>query len=337
MDAFLLGVTIGLGLVALFVLVTSPFWVLAAITWLAKRNLFFTYVEEGQAKAILRNGQFRRLVMSYRGFEFDKDWNVVEDTGSGGTTGFWKFLGGVRWLGLPGVDTVYTYKFRWSTPRDKEVDGKVTGAAFHEEKEIDYILVKDYVYYSLVEEAETNEKVQVSVEVLLPIRIVNPYNALFRVHKWLDATLELVKPAIRAWIAARSYADVIQKPEATQKEQDNFLTETGIAEYVEKRFGARTKRLAFRNISPVGPMAQKVLEGSMKEYQARRDQEAINVNRDAEVNRFKAIADAVNTTPSGEFVFAGETLRQAAKDPASKIVLVGSAEGLIRGLMGKEK
>ncbi len=42
------------------------------------RNLFFTIVKEGQAKAVMRNGQFHRMIMSYGGHKFARMGETLE-------------------------------------------------------------------------------------------------------------------------------------------------------------------------------------------------------------------------------------------------------------------
>ncbi|HTY40007.1 MAG TPA: hypothetical protein VMC43_02875, partial [Candidatus Paceibacterota bacterium] len=216
--AFVMGLGVALALLVATALVGRDFWLKLLLTPLAKADFFFTMVEEARAKAILVNDRFDRFVMAYKGFGFDDNWNVGEvdkDNPDGGTyqerrKSIDKHLpGGIRWLGLPGVSTVHKYHFRWATVFDTgdKATGELKRHVEPYDEQIDYILLNDYNYYTKLTGAETyeggkaseNGKAEeapgfgVDVEILLPTRIMNPYLALFRAHRWLEQVQELVK------------------------------------------------------------------------------------------------------------------------------------------------
>ena len=94
--------------IALALLFASPVLLPIFLRFLAERDVFFTLVEEGRPKAIIRGEGFRRFVMAYQGYEFDEKWNIIPKKKKKGkaalTPGFlrqWleKRLGGIRWLG----------------------------------------------------------------------------------------------------------------------------------------------------------------------------------------------------------------------------------------------
>ena len=60
-----------------FFMIMGPFAIIALIYFLAKNNIFFTFVKEGSTKAILKFGEFHRLVMSYQEYWFDDNWNII--------------------------------------------------------------------------------------------------------------------------------------------------------------------------------------------------------------------------------------------------------------------
>jgi len=104
---------------------------------MGKFNFFVTLVPEGFAKAIVSGGGVERMVMQWEGHTFrgkrntPEDaavisvdplayWDVVADDGSNVRDIFGRILSqfgmrGLRWVGIPGVVSIYTYKFRWTS------------------------------------------------------------------------------------------------------------------------------------------------------------------------------------------------------------------------------
>ena len=64
----------GLAMVA-----TSTLWVPTILGILAKKNLFFTEVKEGTAKAITKFGKFHHCVLSYKGHYFNSKWDLIDE------------------------------------------------------------------------------------------------------------------------------------------------------------------------------------------------------------------------------------------------------------------
>jgi hypothetical protein len=319
---------ITLGIAGMFVCALgATYWLWGPwfLNQLAQRNYFVTIVEENTGKWIMRFGRAWRFVTSdphkdpYPAFstegngEKDVRWNIEKPLGTrrlrnaeGEESWLVDFIdrhllpGGMRWVGLPFVYTVYRYNFRWSVLRESEPppieDSRVNfqklpngkwEAVFA--KNLDYIYLKDAVYFLKIIGAETrdadeedaggtelkkdgkkksrNESISMSLNVfmLATIRIIDPYRALFLIHDWLEATFDLDRPAIRKMIAGKTYAEVINKPEVAQREFDTFLKQTGIpedlpagseqrplpfGEYIECTYGVRQKRIAFDDVVP---------------------------------------------------------------------------------------
>lgn len=371
---YLMPILLGVGLALLFM---SPLLLLFLIRFFAERNIFFTMVNEGSAKAIMKFGKFSRFVMAYEGYTFNmENWDVVpieeRDSKNQSLSQIaqlwpkkhpwfkrWFGLGGAKWVGIPGIDEVYWYNFRWSTLRktkaseDEEefVSQRDIGRgryAVSFAKRIDYILLSDYVYYAELQGVETKELMPVDILMLLPIRIMNPYKSLFRVQKWLDATLDLVKPSVRAWIATQNIHEVVGKKEVTGHEHDVILTAqpepkeakpeekkiTLLPEYLVETYGVRVKRITFEEVIP----PEDYSKAASRRAEAEQEAERIATLRDAEYGRFKKITQAVKEEgQEGQLVFAGETIREASKGQATKMLLpFGALQSLLEGLIGKK-
>lgn len=242
LEIILVVIGAGIGFKILF-----PFLALA----LAKHNLFFTLVEEGNAKIFMHNKAFKRVVMKYRGFYLDSRWNVKQSQRQKQMTvdeakvatetenearrnqgkkelPLWdgkekrkqeKKLagGGLVFVGFWPFYTVHTYKFRWQSVKE----GKVVPR----EEELDYVFAKADVYSAKLLSAETIGMVPLDIELYLTIRVVNPYKALFRARQWLEFTVNRISPHIRQYIpvAKVEFADLIGKDQVPGSELFQFL------------------------------------------------------------------------------------------------------------------
>lgn len=236
--ASLLGYGIG-GAQGFLVVILPPFVIIAGMysifVFFAPRDLFFTSVQEGNAKAIMKgtkdNPEFVRLIMSYDGYKFDKDWNIVAGKEK-------HLLGGIRWLGLPGLYWVHRYKFRWTSMIEN-------GTLETKEKVIDYIYVKRDVYAETLKKAEVgNSLVPVDVRFLITAQVINPYKALFRVEKWLEYITNRVKVPARDYVAQQEDPkDLVVKKQDLGPLLHKKLEEAGTIEDFKKEVGVEILKL----------------------------------------------------------------------------------------------
>ena len=342
LSAFLNGYYIGLIVLGSLLALAGP---IVLVYFLAKKNIFLTIVKEGQAKAIMKFGEFNRMIMCYQGYAFNEDWDVCQRVTHGmephinGVYGAIKNsddeiietcelrkdprrVGGLMWVGIPFIHSVHKYKFQWTSFEQAEEDGKlIEKKVAHKEEKIDYILVQDDIYYTFLGDAETEELVPVDIELLLTIRIINPYKSLFRVQNWLEAVQNQTKPALRGFAADRKYADLIGKKEEIEREQDEFLSQSGIHSYTERNYGARLKRVGMVSINLSGERGQTYLELSTKQYEADREKERIQTLADAEVERISKVYDEItNHGSEGLFIRANEAIEEAGKGPSNLVV-----------------
>ena len=359
MTEFLSGVYIGLGIVGL---IAGIFAIIGLVYFLAKNNIFITFVEEGTAKTILKFGKFSRAIMTYEGYGLDTEWtirdkeNEVDDKGNITCNG--KLLkndqgkniklrkepllrfGGLRWVGIPLIHSVHRYNFRWISFEQGEEEGNLVQKAIpHEKESIDYILVQDDVYYSFVREAETDGMVPVNLDLLLIIRIINPYKALFRVQNWLEAVQNQLKPALRGFTATLTYEKLIQKKEQVERETDEFLQETGTADYLERNYGVRLKRVGIVHIDPSGERGKTYVEAASKKWEADKEKERIEVIADAEVERLTRVYGKIESYgDTGLFIRATEAIEETGKGSGNLVVFpFGSVQQMLEGWLGKKK
>jgi len=184
----------------------------------------YTIVKEGTAKAIMTLGEFSRIVFRWKGHWLDKEgriWrdgelpqDIMEEKNEGETDEDFKkrlanrakefreaneerarlrVLGGLFICGIRGIHQVHNYPLRWADVHQIEEAGQVIEKpVFHDEKALDYAMLRPTVYYTKLIQVETGtplwlkkekpalpERIGVDVEVLVTMRIINPYNFLF--------------------------------------------------------------------------------------------------------------------------------------------------------------
>lgn len=290
-----------LGLLA-GVIVTMPAW-----AWVfAHLNIGWTFVEEGTAKIVMLGANFYRVLPQMAGHVVNKKtWEIEEGSihplNPLGWIALW-FGGGIvgaKWVGIPPFFSIHNYSFRWATVvREAGTAGQVSDRPLHREKEVDQIFLKDAVYYGKIVEAETSEKLPVDVEYLLTVRIVNPYKALFKVHRWLDATLDLVAQRGRQYIGTKTYADLISKEE--DKVSVGFSG--GVAKLkkqLKKEYGVLFVRADILSVGFSGTAREEYQRASTASYTA--EAKAVAVEREA---RAKALATKVQGQAEAEAIKA---------------------------------
>lgn len=330
-SAYLTGIQMGLVLLAAAI---GMLCFIASVYFLAKLNIFFTLVKEGTAKAVLRFGKFRKIVMSYKSHDINENWEVVERE----QFSWFKLFSGLRWIGFPIINTVHKYRFSWSSYEQIDESGKIMTKPKTTEKEIDFILVQDDVYFTVIEAAETKGMVPVDVSLLLTLRVKNPYKALFRIQHWLEASLNRVKPAFRSFIAQKEFKDLIAQKEAIEEQVGSFIAESKIDEFILNNYGVELVAVEMVKIDPSGKRGEAYAEAASKLWEAERELERIKTIADAETQRIDRIYTKIKSFgEEGMFLRTLEAVEQAGKEPGKFVIFpLGGIKDLIKNWTGKK-
>lgn len=208
----------------------------------APRNMWFTFIEEGTAKWVVRGshlktekteegkilrvtqgGQPIKCLIQWEGHTIsqetgtDADGNSVTkwDVAKDGTVVNEKtqkephhLFGALRFFGWYPVDRIYAYAFEWTAITE---NGEIRR---HPKEKLDYVLLKDDVYWARVEQAEDIELFPLIIETLFTMRVINPYKALFVPQNWLEMVINRSKPAVRNVMTRDTYRSLIKRAEA---------------------------------------------------------------------------------------------------------------------------
>lgn len=325
---------------------------------LAPNNLWFTFVQEGTAKIVVRADRPIAVLVMWRGHVLDEDWNVVpvgvsvrngmelkeeEDTEGAkiyqlkrGFRNLFGWFGSLWFYGPWPLDDIYIYWFQWS---NLGPDGK---PIYHPKELLDYILLKEDVYFTVVEDAEDKDRLPLDVELILPVRVVNPYKALFRIQNWLEGVMNRIKPAVRDRITSERYDELIAKPTAIGEDIYNTLEERGVLRDFWNEYGLNLRKIEIVNIHP----PEKYLETTLKEFIAKQEAKRVRITANAEryrirtegkgeAERVKAVYDQIMTYgDQGTLVRALEALEKSPGEGAKWIIPIPGLADLLGSVFG---
>ncbi|MCD6528227.1 SPFH/Band 7/PHB domain protein [bacterium] len=300
---------------------------------LAPRNLWFTFVKEGTAKVVVRGDKFEKALIQWEGYTFDKKWNVVEGKEP------WHPFGGLRYYGFWPIKDIYIYDFEWTNVKG---DGTIE---HHPEEVLDYILLKEDVYYFKIETAEDIELLPMELEVVMTVRVVNPYKALFVVQNWLETVINRTRPAIRDAVTQKRYDELIKNKEAVGREIYKILRRRKLLEEFQNRYGVEVRKIEVKEINP----GKEYREATLKKYLAEREKERITTLADAKKQELERVAEGERIriekvySQIRKFGDLGRLIRALEameKSPLAANMTVQAIPGLsemLRGIFGRDK
>lgn len=194
------------------------------IEW-APKDFIFTFVAEGTIKVVTRGGTPYKFLLRWQGWHFATQeeidnpqstqalrcWDIVL-TKEEKPAAFWRRLfGGLEFVGIPPWQEIFVYHFKWSHLHE---DGTIHT---HDEW-LDYAYAMWDIYAIEMKSVEDKNGMPLSITLIIPMRIVNPYEALFEVGRWLPMVTGLLQSPLRRFIGQFSYQELLTM--MTQKEGD---------------------------------------------------------------------------------------------------------------------
>lgn len=333
MENFLIGLTTG-GIFLVVILFIAG--TIGLIYILAKNYILFTFVEEGTAKTIMKFDGFDRVIMQYENCSLNDEWNVcLYNTEPKKKK---RLLGGLHWIGIPGIYSVYRYRFSWATLKSQKKEAEQIE---RRSEIIRHIFVKDYVYLGEIKGAETKSLVPLDIDFLVTTRVVNPYKALFRVHDWVNVIISRTEAYFRQFVSQTEYEELIAKKQEMGEEIMKALEETGMLGNNGKfliDYGIKVKNIEMRDIEPMGENKQVIQEAATKRWVAEKQKSQVVTLAEAEVERIGKVYTKIK-----EFGEEGLTIRmlesidKAGEKQGNWIIPFGSVQQILQSLVGKKK
>lgn len=319
--SLILEMLIGLGGIAAALVVGF----LLVFFWWAPRNLYFTFVPEGRAKIVVRADAFEKTLIQWKGHALAVHKSEIVDTGDVIETEeqieaegwlkkllIWlkKLFGGLRYYGFWPILDIYIYDFAWTNVAQ---NGEIVQ---NEKKGLDYVLLKDDVYFATVKRAEDKGQLPSDIHLLLTLRVINPYKAVFVVQTWLEAVINTTEAETRDVWTTDSYARWISSKknlaERIEKALEGFRDEE-----CSKRYGVEIRAIKVRNIDP----EERFREATLKGYLAERERDRVLVEADAEKQRIAAVYEAVKKYGDlGKLIRSLEALETSPEKGAKWVV-----------------
>ncbi len=191
------------GLIIMILLVLDAVAVYYSIyIYFAPRKIIFGGIGEPMATIIVvgvkEKPTFVRAEISYKEHELDENWNVVLEGKGRKRSWFMKFIRrlfpGLILIGIPGKNWIYSYKFTWASC---DLEGKIKSRT----KILDYLFLKRDIYVSILKGTEVGITfVPVNIQINVTAAPINPYKALFEVHRWLEYIVNTIKSELRNFI-----------------------------------------------------------------------------------------------------------------------------------------
>ena len=282
---------IGIAALMLLVIIILFFMVIIAgaysvYVYFAPRDLFWGGAREGTARIVVTGPKgkatFVKAIMSFKGYKFDKDWNVVIDkTFHEGKKSILEQigLGGIYWIGVPNIRSIYEYFFSWSTLLP---NGKLDP---HKIDNLDHISLKEDTYGTLLPKAETGKSmVPVDVTLLITSRIINPRKSLFEVDHWLQNVINIAKVPVLAHIAKMDNPRELLNDKKLTKLFFDKLEVSGDIEYFRDIYGVEVSRVEVGAID----LDKDVEEAAMEKWRAEQTAEALIVAETGKGDAYEA-------------------------------------------------
>ncbi len=247
-------------------------------------------------------------------------------------------LGGLRWYGWWPLDDIYIYYFEWWGVKP---DGKIV---HHSRELLDYILLREDVYYAKVEEAEDYDLLNLAIEFVIPMRVCNPYKALFRIQNWNEAIINRTEPGVRDRITDEPYEELIKKKDAIGRDIYNELVYSGLlTDTFRGEYGVEVRDIQVRNIDP--PAEQR--DNTLKEFIANQEAKQVRIAADAEryrqmtvgageAERVKAVYEQIVAFgDKGTLIRALEALEKSPAEGAKWVIPIPGLANLLGSVFGK--
>lgn len=295
--------------------------------WWAPNNLFWTFVPEGRAKIIVRADEARKILIQWKDHilatESSEDGGIdVGDIIDGHTPK--RFFGGLRFYGKWPLDDVYVYDFSWINMAQ---NGKVET---HEREALDYVLLKQDVYLAVLSKAEDKELLPVDIRLVLTIRVINPYKAVFVIQNWLEAVINRILPAVRNIFTEDTYKNWIStEKDLAKRIIEHEETKKFLDEECKKGYGIEVKAIEVIDIDP----GEDYRKATLAEYLAERDKAKVVIG--AEAQKEKILLEAEAERERLKKVAQGEV--QRIKKVYEQLKQFGKLGELVRTLEAMEK
>lgn len=180
---------------------------------MAKMKILFFFPKEGQIYTIMKGGKFHKFQAYVAGWKLDRqrdnfDHMVEVDNPQDhdDSIPWYTHLFGIALIGIPPIYKIYEYPFEW-VKMGKKHDGTSFELISREEESVDSLFFQ-FPYAFEIKEAETQDNVPVTAQVLATVQILVPYKTLFMTHDWLAQLSGYINDKVKVLIGDKPISQV---------------------------------------------------------------------------------------------------------------------------------
>jgi len=338
--------------------------------FLAPRNMWFTFIKEGTAKTVVKGDAVEKFLIQWSDYTFnykeertEEKWQIIEGEEK-------HLFGGLRLYSIffPLYD-IFVYRHKWTHLHE---NGEVVS---HDEW-LDFVFLKEDMYVieiPLVEEedklegAEDINGLPLGIQIVVPMRIVNPYVAVFRVRRWLPMISGIVESRLRRFVANFRYKEDLLNMSAGS-DIEELHKSTGVAaefraeagEDLWKKFwqlleedlkeeggetgskdtirlyGVEINKPKSRILKINPPASYRKL--TTLQYEAERQKERIEIEAEAEKERIRRVYQTIEKYGEvGKLVRALEAIEKGPGEGGKWVIPLPGIAGIFKNVFGKEE
>lgn len=233
MKKWLLGLLATLGLLGLMIWVISRFGWLTSLTWagnlllwsvamiiaiyyLAKVDIFFTFVPEGEIKFIVKGETLHRILTNIRGCNLDANNNIVKDKSGTLNNNGMNLL--TRWFGIYGpfwypLYKVYWYKFAWDEMAQEtgsaEAIQNTEWRPYRRQEQVPSLFFQ-FVYPVVATNVELGDQLRINIRGTVTAQVECPYTPIFLLKgDWFPPFSAAIEGALSDYARNLTYAEFI--------------------------------------------------------------------------------------------------------------------------------
>lgn len=222
------------------------------VYYAAQYKIFFTAPKEGTAEFFMTGNVVRRMIMLWKGrrAKGPKNGQSVDDqfdieTGEREQSIFhylnplnWMEMFGIYWIGIWPFYPIYRYDFVWTEEKVDE-NGKIVPYTRRATKksgegQTAFIRVNDTNYFFVIDDVKTKGGLPTKFVLLVTVRIVNPYKALFRGEDWLERTGGAINDMVIRYAGVLEYEEITASKPAPLSVFENGVATLAREWYLEE-------------------------------------------------------------------------------------------------------
>lgn len=129
----------------------------------------------------------------------------------------------IYWIGLFPIYRVLRYRFAWDEEgqiKDPEKQKSLERGTLHRDELTTSVFIKPHQYTIFVREAEVQGNLAVNFKIVLTVRIVNPYHAIFKTDNWLRQVRTATTTSALGYVREKDFDNLVREAGKVVRKED---------------------------------------------------------------------------------------------------------------------